>query len=453
MTGVGSAKSIGVLAGQQDLAAVLSPVRRQLLENLREPDSATGLARKLGIPRQKINYHLRQLERAGLVELEEERQRRGCLERRVRVTARAFVISPQFLEGLAADPDSIQDRFSSAYLVASAARVVSEVASLRGQIREIRHVESVRYLSKADALAEFKSDYDQEDRQILHGDDTATPPELEGILNRSGIDASTSYSLGGSDPDQALIDSVFSAGTRVREGFLAVDAWLAAAATWETMRLAKDGNRNYLLGPPAEEAPVRLWGIRGVLNENMPAEAAGQTPVLVGAFATGAMFVRRSGIELAITDAVKKIQEAWNRSEWSTVESLCRQLREGAATTATFRQNAAGLDRMERQGVIRGHGPRIDPAALGYTVTAFVTLQLRQSWGQGRSGHDPVGRTDRPTAARRRRRAQPAPSLFAASRKFLTVAVGGLRPSSFSPLRFTQITGTFIFSTGAMSVS
>ena len=48
---------------------------------------------------------------------------------------------------------------------------------------------------------------------------------------------------------------------------------------------------------------------------------------------------------------------------------------------------------------------------------------------------------------------QPAPSLFAASRKFLTVAVGGLRPSSFSPLRLTQITGTFIFSTGAMSVS
>ena len=122
---------MGVLAGQSDLAAVISPVRRRLLESLKEPDSASGLARKLGIPRQKINYHLRQLERAGLVELEEERQRRGCVERRVRVTARAFVISPEFLEGLAADPDHIQDRFSSAYLVASAARVVSEVASLR----------------------------------------------------------------------------------------------------------------------------------------------------------------------------------------------------------------------------------------------------------------------------------------------------------------------------------
>ena len=37
--------------------------------------------------------------------------------------------------------------------------------------------------------------------------------------------------------------------------------------------------------------------------------------------------------------------------------------------------------------------------------------------------------------------AQPAPSRLAASRRFFTVAVGGLRPSSFSPLRLTQITG------------
>jgi len=34
----------------------------------------------------------------------------------------------------------------------------------------------------------------------------------------------------------------------------------------------------------------------------------------------------------------------------------------------------------------------------------------------------------------------------------LTVALGALRPSSFSSWRLTQITGTFIFSTGAMSV-
>jgi DNA-binding Lrp family transcriptional regulator len=45
----------------------------------------------------------------------------------------------------------------------------------------------------------------------------------------------------------------------------------------------------------------------------------------------------------------------------------------------------ARLDRLAARGVIRGHGPDIDPAALGYGVTAFVTLEIRQ-----RFGHDPV---------------------------------------------------------------
>ncbi|HEY8478346.1 MAG TPA: Lrp/AsnC family transcriptional regulator [Spirillospora sp.] len=53
----------------------------------------------------------------------------------------------------------------------------------------------------------------------------------------------------------------------------------------------------------------------------------------------------------------------------------------------------ARLDRLSRDGVIAGFGPQIDPAALGYGVTAFVTLQLRQSRrGRGESAHDTVAR-------------------------------------------------------------
>src|SRR5262249_23007 len=125
------ADSISVVSHQQGVAALLSPIRRDILRNLENPDSATGLANRLGIPRQKINYHLRQLEDAGLVELVEERQRRGCVESRVRVTARAFVVSPEFLQGLSAEPDQIQDKFSSAYLVSAASRLVRDVAVLR----------------------------------------------------------------------------------------------------------------------------------------------------------------------------------------------------------------------------------------------------------------------------------------------------------------------------------
>jgi len=131
-----SSQPVGVLGDPKGLAAILSPLRRRMLQNLTGPDSASGLARRLGIPRQKINYHLHKLEQAGLIELVEERMRRGCVERIVRVTARAFVVSPEFLEGLAADPDAIADRYSSAYLVAAAARMVREVAHQRQKAEE-----------------------------------------------------------------------------------------------------------------------------------------------------------------------------------------------------------------------------------------------------------------------------------------------------------------------------
>jgi DNA-binding Lrp family transcriptional regulator len=45
----------------------------------------------------------------------------------------------------------------------------------------------------------------------------------------------------------------------------------------------------------------------------------------------------------------------------------------------------ARLDRLAERGVITGYGPKVDPAALGYEVTAFITLEIRQA-----GGHDPV---------------------------------------------------------------
>ena len=49
----------------------LDPMRSRLLAALAEPGSATTLAARVGLPRQKVNYHLRELERHGLVELVE----------------------------------------------------------------------------------------------------------------------------------------------------------------------------------------------------------------------------------------------------------------------------------------------------------------------------------------------------------------------------------------------
>jgi DNA-binding Lrp family transcriptional regulator len=46
----------------------------------------------------------------------------------------------------------------------------------------------------------------------------------------------------------------------------------------------------------------------------------------------------------------------------------------------------ARLDRLQRTGVIRGFGPDVDPVALGYSVTAFATLQIRQGRGAAVAG-------------------------------------------------------------------
>jgi DNA-binding transcriptional ArsR family regulator len=117
-------------------AALLDPARQKLLAHLKQPDSATGLARRLRLPRQRVNYHLRELERAGLVELVEERRKGNCLERIVRATARAFIISPEALGPLGPTQDTTADRLSSAYLLAAAGRTIRDLASLEARARK-----------------------------------------------------------------------------------------------------------------------------------------------------------------------------------------------------------------------------------------------------------------------------------------------------------------------------
>jgi DNA-binding transcriptional ArsR family regulator len=124
-------QALGLIEGSAEAAAVLHPLRRRILEDLREADSASGLSRRLGIPRQKLNYHLRELEKASLVELVEERRRGNCIERIFRSTARSWVIDPDTLGRLAADPEEVRDRFSSSYLIALAARVIGDLGRLR----------------------------------------------------------------------------------------------------------------------------------------------------------------------------------------------------------------------------------------------------------------------------------------------------------------------------------
>ena len=105
-------------------AAALDPIRARLLAELREPGSAASLAARVGIPRQKVNYHLRTLEARGLVSVVDSRRHGGLTERVLQATAASYVVAP------IGDPMRVTDRLSARYLVALAARVVREVGAL-----------------------------------------------------------------------------------------------------------------------------------------------------------------------------------------------------------------------------------------------------------------------------------------------------------------------------------
>src|SRR2546426_2366943 len=141
--------------------ASLDPVRSRLLAELSTtPGTATMLAARVGLPRQKVNYHLRSLERHGLVELVEERRKGNVTERVLRATASSYVISPAALAAVAPDPQRSPDRLSARWLLAVAARLVSDVGALiTGAARVGKRVATftldgeVRFASVADRAA------------------------------------------------------------------------------------------------------------------------------------------------------------------------------------------------------------------------------------------------------------------------------------------------------------
>ena len=115
----------------EDAAAAtvaLGPVRSRLLAELASPASAAILATRLGLPRQKVNYHLRALEAHGLVELAEKRKWGGLTERLLVATASSYVVAPKPLGPVATQQNPELDKLSANYLVALGARVVREVS-------------------------------------------------------------------------------------------------------------------------------------------------------------------------------------------------------------------------------------------------------------------------------------------------------------------------------------
>lgn len=156
----GCVLDVEVIADPAAAVSALDPIRGRLLAELGEPASAATLATRVGISRQKVNYHLRALETHQLVQAAGERRWGGLTERLLVATASSYVIAPGALGPISADPDRTRDRMSASYLIAVAARAVQEVGELwrtaRAKNKRLATLSidtAVRFRSAADRAA------------------------------------------------------------------------------------------------------------------------------------------------------------------------------------------------------------------------------------------------------------------------------------------------------------
>jgi DNA-binding transcriptional ArsR family regulator len=145
---------VAVIEDPAAAIVALDPIRSRLLAELAEPASAATLATRLGVARQKLNYHLRALEAHDFVRVTETRFWGGIEERMLVASASSYVVSPAALGAAAADPTRGNDRLSAGYMIALGARIVREVAGLvRSASAQKKHVATL----SIDATIRFRS--------------------------------------------------------------------------------------------------------------------------------------------------------------------------------------------------------------------------------------------------------------------------------------------------------
>lgn len=174
-------RQVDVIEDPAAAVVALDPVRARLLAELRdEPASAATLAARVGLARQKVNYHLRTLESHGLVELAEVRMRGGISERMLRATSATYIVSPAAIVGNGARPEQVADQLSADYLISLAGRTVHEVGA------QARHADAAgRRLPTftLDAEVRFRS---AEDRGAFADELSATVLDLVSRYHHDG---------------------------------------------------------------------------------------------------------------------------------------------------------------------------------------------------------------------------------------------------------------------------
>jgi predicted ArsR family transcriptional regulator len=124
------APSLDIIDDPTRARTALQPIRLRLLDLLAQPQSAPQLARTIGMPRQRVLYHLRLLEKQRLIDAHEHGRVGRRIDRSYVRTATSYAIAPKTLGGVAVDARTVADAFSSAYLSAVAGRALNDLAAL-----------------------------------------------------------------------------------------------------------------------------------------------------------------------------------------------------------------------------------------------------------------------------------------------------------------------------------
>jgi DNA-binding transcriptional ArsR family regulator len=160
-----ASSAVAVLDSSEQLAAITHPTRLRVLDALRAPDSAAGVARQLGEPRQRINHHVRELAKAGLLVEAGERRKGNFVEQLYESAAGTFVVSPRLTWGDGARLRAIADQVALQHLVDVGERLQRDAAVLLDraafdgdQIPAVAVEATVRF-ADADARAAFLDAY------------------------------------------------------------------------------------------------------------------------------------------------------------------------------------------------------------------------------------------------------------------------------------------------------
>ena len=124
------AQPVHVVDDLEALQVLGHPLRVRILELLREPGSAATVAREVGETRQKVNYHLKELERVGLVAPVGERRAGNFIETLYEAAGRSFLVAPSVAWSDPRRVDALRQQHSLENLVMVGAQLQRDAISL-----------------------------------------------------------------------------------------------------------------------------------------------------------------------------------------------------------------------------------------------------------------------------------------------------------------------------------